>query len=148
MKALEQRFRALGLSSYEGKVYAILTTTPEATGPWVARNSCVPLSKVYEVLGRLVEKGFVLISPDSRPRQYKAIAPSLALEAFTSMQQERFNEAKAYLLGRLSKTETQDSERGIWVVRGQEAVDTFINSLLCKAKGSVTLHYADDRQRF
>lgn len=137
-------FDALGLSVYEGRVYTALLKTQEATAPWISRESGVPMSKVYEVLERLWRKGFVLISPDSKPRKYKAIEPSIALEALVEKQKEQIEEAKSYLLTQLNKKPTEQ-EKSVWVVRGSVAVDSLLTSLLQKAKSSVVYHYTGDR---
>lgn len=49
----------LGLSEYEAKAYIALLEKNPATAYEVAKSSGIPTSKIYEVLSRLAEKGFV-----------------------------------------------------------------------------------------
>lgn len=121
---------------------------PEATGPWVARSSGVPLSKIYEVMARLAEKGFALCGPDAKPRKYKAVDPSISIEAFVEARKSRLENAKTLLLARLSTKMSSEQDRSIWIVKGQYAVETLMTSLIRKASNSVVYRHSSDRNKF
>ena len=69
----------LGFSSYESKTYLALLDKHPATGYELAKRARIPLSKVYEVLSRLVDKGIVLPA-QTKPAKYVPQDASLVLK--------------------------------------------------------------------
>jgi sugar-specific transcriptional regulator TrmB len=63
-----------GLSEYEARMYFSLLTLGEAKVTAITRKASVPQSKAYDVLDRLIAKGFVKLSNAERPKQYQARA--------------------------------------------------------------------------
>ncbi len=63
-KALEK----IGLTSYEIRTFSALLKAGEQTASEISQKSGVPYSKIYEVLGTLVEKSWIG-TDDSRPTQ-------------------------------------------------------------------------------
>ena len=59
----------LGLTAYEAQVYNTLNNTITSTATEISENSNVPRSKVYDVLKRLNEKGYIEIEK-GRPIKY------------------------------------------------------------------------------
>ncbi len=74
-KSLEK----IGLTGYEIKTFATLLNTGEITASDLSQKCGVPYSKIYEVLGGLVEKGWIG-SDNSRPTKYFAKSPNSALQ--------------------------------------------------------------------
>jgi HTH-type transcriptional regulator, sugar sensing transcriptional regulator len=68
----------LGFSQYEARTYAGLIGREPMTGYAIAKDTLVPQPKVYETLGRLVERGAVLQVSGS-PAKFVAIAPARVL---------------------------------------------------------------------
>ena len=68
----------LGFSQYEARTYAGLIGREPMTGYAIAKDTLVPQPKVYETLGRLVERGAVLQVSDS-PAKFVAVAPDRVL---------------------------------------------------------------------
>jgi len=68
----------LGFSQYEARTYAGLIGREPMTGYAVAKETLVPQPKVYETLGRLVERGAVLQVSGS-PAKFVAVAPARVL---------------------------------------------------------------------
>jgi len=68
----------LGFSQYEARTYAGLIGREPMTGYAVAKDTLVPQPKVYETLGRLVERGAVLQVSGS-PAKFVAVAPARVL---------------------------------------------------------------------
>jgi len=64
--------RDFGLSEYEARMYFSLLTLGEAKVTSITRKASVPQSKAYDVLDRLIAKGFVELSKAERPKQYRA----------------------------------------------------------------------------
>ena len=72
-KSLEK----IGLTGYEIKTFTSLLKTGELTASDLSKQSGVPYSKIYEVLGMLEEKGWIG-SDKSRPTKYFAKSPNSA----------------------------------------------------------------------
>jgi sugar-specific transcriptional regulator TrmB len=68
----------LGFSPYEAKTYAGLIGREPMTGYAIAKDTLVPQPKVYETLGRLVERGAVQRVSGS-PAKFVAVAPARVL---------------------------------------------------------------------
>src|SRR3974377_606973 len=64
----------LGFTEYEAKAFLALLQESPLTGYAIARISGVPRSKIYEVLGGLVDRGDVLVS-NGEPIQYAPKPP-------------------------------------------------------------------------
>jgi len=71
--------RDLGLTQYEIKSCIVLLARGPSQANLISRESEVPYSKIYEVLGNLEKKGW--IEPDhERPTRYYPKSPSIVLE--------------------------------------------------------------------
>src|SRR5216683_2421591 len=68
----------LGFSQYEARTYAGLIGREPMTGYAIAKDTLVPQPKVYETLGRLVERGAVLQVSGS-PAKFVAVPPDRVL---------------------------------------------------------------------
>src|SRR5580704_5200693 len=68
----------LGFSQYEARTYAGLIGREPMTGYAIAKETLVPQPKVYETLGRLVERGAVLQVSGS-PAKFVAVPPDRVL---------------------------------------------------------------------
>jgi HTH-type transcriptional regulator, sugar sensing transcriptional regulator len=73
----------LGFSQYEARTYVGLIGRGPMTGYAVAKETQVPQPKVYETLGRLVERGAVVQVSDA-PANFIAIPPSRVLSELES----------------------------------------------------------------
>jgi sugar-specific transcriptional regulator TrmB len=71
-KAVVEMLRDFGLSEYEARVYFVLLTLGEAKVTALTKRAYVPQSKGYEVLDKLIEKGFAELSSEERPKRYRA----------------------------------------------------------------------------
>ncbi|TFF91191.1 TrmB family transcriptional regulator, partial [Candidatus Thorarchaeota archaeon] len=78
MKVSENALKALrelGLTEYETSAYLALVDGGKMAASDISSESGVPYSRIYDVLGRLEEKGFVQIQR-GRPTLYTAKAPT------------------------------------------------------------------------
>jgi len=73
------KLKKLGLSEYEAKVYVALVGIGKATAREIHYASKVPRSRVYDVLSKLVFKGFVDVE-DGEPKRFKAVEPRKVIE--------------------------------------------------------------------
>src|SRR5690349_22923245 len=78
----------LGFSQYEARTYIGLIGRGPMTGYAVAKETQVPQPKVYETLGRLVERGVVLQVDDS-PAKFLGVPPDRVLRELESNFRQR-----------------------------------------------------------
>jgi len=83
--------RQMGLSEYEANAYLALLRQGTGTAKEIANASGIPQSRIYDVLERLEEKGFVTIQM-GRPKRYGAIEPELAVKQFLKHRRSEFEE--------------------------------------------------------
>lgn len=78
----------LGFSQYEARTYAGLIGREPMTGYAIAKDTLVPQPKVYETLGRLVERGAVLQVSGS-PAKFVAVPPARVLSQLETSFRQR-----------------------------------------------------------
>jgi sugar-specific transcriptional regulator TrmB len=88
-KAVVEMLRDFGLSEYEARMYFVLLTLGEAKVTALTKRAYVPQSKGYEVLDRLIEKGFAEQIDGEKPKKYRAKALGKIMSNIIS-KQERF----------------------------------------------------------
>jgi HTH-type transcriptional regulator, sugar sensing transcriptional regulator len=76
-----KRLKQIGLNGYEARAYMVLVGHPRFKALELAVRAHVPRQKVYEVLDRLVEKGFALVVQE-RTKLFSAVEPGLAIPAY------------------------------------------------------------------
>lgn len=81
----------MGLTEYETGAYLALLQQGEATAKEISEVSNIPQSRVYEVLEKLENKGFVTIQM-GRPKKYGAIEPNLAVEQYSNFKRNELNQ--------------------------------------------------------
>lgn|GEM_PF-1100319 len=108
----------IGLKSYEGKAYLALLSLGESTAPKISSKAGIPLPRIYDVLESLTTKGLVEVKP-GRPRVYKAIPPSIALNYYVRRYIENILTLNEKIIGELSRLYSSTSyERPlIWLSR-------------------------------
>jgi sugar-specific transcriptional regulator TrmB len=110
----------LGLTDYEVKAYVSLLKYGAQTAAEVSKQSTVPYSKVYDVLGRLESKGWVE-SDLSRPSMYYPKPPNVALDAL-KMQRENVYDGYEKLIAQelvpiYEKRDIKERPE-VWIVKG------------------------------
>lgn len=90
-KLVVSMLRDFGLSEYEARVYFVLLTLGESRVGHISRKAYVPQSKMYEVLDKLVMKGFAEQTSEQRPAAYCAI-PLQKVVMKAIQRQEKFIE--------------------------------------------------------
>ncbi|WP_149736292.1 TrmB family transcriptional regulator [Propionispora hippei] len=73
MERIYDELQKLGFSKYECKAYVALLQASPITGYEISKRSGVPRSMIYEVLGKLTERGAILIVP-SDPVKYEPLS--------------------------------------------------------------------------
>lgn len=111
---------SLGLTDYEIKVYISLLNEGTMTAQELSKKSGVPYSKIYEVVGRLEEKGW-LESDSGRPTKFYPKSPSTALEAMRMRIESQVKENESTIVQELMSLYEKSGVKEkpeIWVLRG------------------------------
>ena len=107
----------IGLNKYEAEAYYTLLTQGALTGYELGKRSQVPLSRSYDVLERLSQKGLALAQPGD-PARYKALEPALFLGRVRSTMEHTLNTLASTLTAA-----NQDTPSGeFWVIRGRQHI--------------------------
>jgi len=109
---------SLGYTEYEARVYLALVEHPEVSGYEASKHSGVPRSRVYEVLGDLVDKGAALqMSVDDRnvyrPLPYRALLEKHRQKTSTTLDR---------LEKRLAALPRESEEYSFFALSGRDAV--------------------------
>jgi HTH-type transcriptional regulator, sugar sensing transcriptional regulator len=120
----------LGFTEYEAKTYVALLQQSPLTGYAIARVSGVPRSKIYEVLGSLVERGDVLISY-GEPTQYSPKPPNELIASRRQMVEKQLSEAENGLDEFANQKLPTDL---IWDIRGRDEIFFRLRDVISRAK--------------
>lgn len=128
----------IGLNKYEAEAYYTLLTQGPLTGYELGKRSQVPLSRSYDILERLSQKGLALAQPGD-PVRYKALESELFLgQVRASM--ERTLDA---LAGTLAAPDQEATSGEFWVIRGHAHILKRIKVLCEQARETLHLSLAE-----
>jgi len=131
----------LGLSEYEAKIYVSLIEAGQAKARTLSVMSGVPRTKVYSVLKKLMDLGFVMEVP-GEPRMFSPAPPRSALEVYLQSYQERFQNLSS-LISTLEKAfrkakSRENMRRGsMWRISEKGEILKKIREMLSRAGKSV-----------
>lgn len=123
----------IGLNKYEAEAYTALLTHGPLTGYELGKRSAVPLSRSYEILERLTQKGLALVQPADPPRY--AAADPVAFVARTRAAQAATLDALASALTALPRAQQADE---FWIVRGRDPIVRHITDLIDAAAATIS----------
>ena len=93
---MKEELKEFGLTEGESKVYiALLKLGSSTVGP-IVKESGVSYSKIYEVLGRLIEKGIVSFNIKEKTKYFQAVSPN-KLKNYLVNEEEKLNKKKQIL---------------------------------------------------
>src|SRR6266699_5446332 len=124
----------IGLNKYEAEAYYTLLTQEPLTGYELGKRSQVPLSRSYEILERLAQKGLALVQPGDPPR-YTAEEPGRFL-----------GQVRATILATLDALDSSlaalprsDTSSEFWVLRDRQHILARAQSLIAEAQQTIQL---------
>lgn len=124
----------IGLNKYEAEAYYTLLTEGPLTGYELGKRSQVPLSRSYDVLERLSQKGLALAQP-GEPARYQALEPELFLGQVRSSMEQTLQA----LSGTLAAAQQPVASGEFWVVRGSRHMLLRAQALCAAATQSLAL---------
>ncbi len=125
----------LGFTEYEAKAYLALLQQSPLTGYAVARISGVPRSKIYEVLGNLVERGDVLMSR-GEPIRYAPKQPKEMIESRRQAMRQQLAAAEKGLERFLNQNTPPDL---IWDIRGRDEILDRVREVIGRVEQQILL---------
>src|SRR3989344_8150406 len=101
---MKLNLKTLGFSQREEKVYkALLKVGTSTVGP-IIKESKIPSSKIYEVLEKLIDKGFVSFMIKNGRKEFKASPP----EQLVAMIEEQKEAIKTNLIPYLKSLQKEE----------------------------------------
>jgi sugar-specific transcriptional regulator TrmB len=112
------RLVQIGFSEYEAKAYLALLRASPVTGYQISKDSGVPRSMIYEVLGKLTARGAAITLRKEGGTLY---APVSAQEFFDQLHREH-GELVDALKEDLSDLDTIEDREYVWNIEGHENI--------------------------
>jgi sugar-specific transcriptional regulator TrmB len=125
----------IGFSEYEAKAYVALLRESPVTGYQLSKQSSVPRSMIYEVLGKLTARGAAMTLRKGNSTRY---APVPAAEFLDQLQREHEELIVSLKDGLSTLTSTPDLEY-VWNIEGHENVMAKAEGMIRQAKTRVYL---------
>jgi len=124
----------IGLNKYEAEAYYTLLTQEPLTGYELGKRSQVPLSRSYEILERLAQKGLALVQPGDPPR-YTAAKPGQFLGHVRATMLTTLDA----LDSSLAALPRSDTSSEFWVLRGRQNILARVQALIAEAQRTIYL---------
>lgn len=136
MSDIIENLMRLGMSQYEARAYVATLVLGEGTIKEISDESKVPRSRAYDVMERLLEKGFVEVG-NTNPRCYRANDPA---EVFGHILEcmERARDEVVKALEAIGST-AERRENPIWTIKGEWAIDRKVAELMRLAKREIVI---------
>jgi transcriptional regulator TrmB len=139
MMTVIELLQQIGLNKYEAEAYYTLLAEGPLTGYELGKRSQVPLSRSYEILERLSQKGLALVQPGDPPR-YLGENPDQFLGQVRATMTERLDT----LAGALAALAQPDRANEFWVLRGREAILNRVRAMIAGATVELSLATGDE----
>lgn len=134
MENIYKELQKLGFSQYECKAYVGLLKNSPVTGYEVSKRSGVPRSMIYEVLGKLLDKGAIYTVP-SDPVKYSPVPAKELIDRLRKTFETSFD----FLEKELSSLESERETDVIWRIRGNDHVIEEMLTIINNAKEEIWL---------
>ena len=124
----------IGLNKYEAEAYYTLLTQEPLTGYELGKRSQVPLSRSYEILERLAQKGLALVQPGDPPR-YTAEEPG----RFLGQVRATIMATIDALDSSLAALPRSDTSGEFWVLWGRQHILARVQAMIAEAQQAIYL---------
>lgn len=85
---MKEKLKRLGLTEGESSVYLALLKLNSSTVGSIVKESRVSYSKIYEVLGRLIEKGLASFIMKDKTKYFQGVKPNRLLDILNQKEEE------------------------------------------------------------
>ncbi|MHA2151278.1 MAG: TrmB family transcriptional regulator [Candidatus Thorarchaeota archaeon] len=137
LKALRQ----LGLTEYETQAYLALVSGGQMGASDISAKSKVPYSRIYDVLGRLEDKQFIIVKR-GRPTKYVAKSPTEVVRVIRLDWEQKLEKSSSLVVDELQplfEQETKITTRDVYVMHGRAAIISKAVEMLASVKEEVLL---------
>ncbi|WII39898.1 TrmB family transcriptional regulator [Paenibacillus thiaminolyticus] len=138
MEDVFKELQKLGFSPYECKAYIGLLKVHPITGYEISKRSGVPRSMIYEVLGKLMDKGAVHLVP-SDPVKYSPVPSRELIDRLRN----QFEQSFSFLEQKLSLLQRERDMDVIWHIRSDELVLNEMADMIGRAEDELWLSVWD-----
>lgn len=129
----------LGWSEYESKVYSALLISGQATASQIATSSSVPANRVYQVLGKLSEKGYVYkVQGKGKPTIFFAKNSKEILAEISENYADLVKTAESALLQIQERSKRQENPIS-FTISGRKELNAHMTSMLRATQNSAYL---------
>lgn len=129
-----EMLQQLGLNKYEAEAYYALLANGPLTGYELGKRSAVPLSRSYEILERLMEKGLALVQPGDTPR-YRA----QEYQQFLAQVRSTMESTLSALDISLASMPAGAAPGEFWVVRNRQNVLAQVQAMIASTQSSLAI---------
>ncbi|MGN8647339.1 TrmB family transcriptional regulator [Gracilibacillus sp. HCP3S3_G5_1] len=129
MDKIYHELQRFGFSKYESQAYVGLLKNSPVTGYEVSKRTGVPRSMIYEVLGKLMEKGAVFSTP-SEPVKYTPLPAKDLIERL----RKEFKISFDYLEENLTLLDSEKEVDVIWRIHGNGRILTEMMEMIHTAQ--------------
>ncbi|MCD6414712.1 MAG: TrmB family transcriptional regulator [Candidatus Diapherotrites archaeon] len=138
--------KRIGLNQYESRTYLALVGSGPNTATKLSDMAEIPRPRVYDVLSKLLKKGFVAEKP-TRPTTYIAMPLNAAMESLKrqkieehTKELEELEEMKGRLAKNLEgKTPTVLSEEDVYILKGRKGIYSLLGELIKNANQHIVI---------
>ena len=141
MSDLVGRLAVMGFTEYEAKVYVALQQRSPATGYQLAKDSGVPRSTIYEVLGKLIARGAAVTQAFGDTVRYAPMPPDLLLDR---MRHELEGALDQLADGFRQMTTAPVRQGQTWDITGRSNILAYAREMIKRAQSEVALAVSDD----
>ncbi|MGE8207640.1 TrmB family transcriptional regulator [Heyndrickxia sp. NPDC080065] len=134
MENIYKELQKLGFSQYECKAYVGLLRNSPVTGYEISKRTGVPRSMIYEVLGKLLDKGAIYTVP-SEPVKYSPVPAKELIDRLRKTFETSFD----FLEKELSSLESEQETDVIWRIRGNDHVIEDMLTIINNSKDELWL---------
>ena len=125
----------IGFSEYEAKAYVALMNKSPVSGYELSKQSGVPRSMIYEVLGKLTARGAAMTLPTGGTTKY---APVPAAEFLEQVRRDH-DELIMMLKSDLAILATAPDLEYVWNIQGHKNIIARANEMISQAKRQIYL---------
>src|SRR5512136_420329 len=136
MADLIEQLAKTGFSEYEAKVYVALQRVSPATGYQIAKESGVPRSTIYEVLGKLITRGAVVTQSFGDMVRYAPVPPDLLLDRMRHEFEDTLDELAD---GFKRVTTTPGGPGQTWNISGRDNILAHARQMIERAQKEVAV---------
>src|SRR3989338_7903063 len=126
---IEETLQELGLNRRESICYSSLLELGSSQVGEIVKKTGIPSSKIYEILDKLIKRGFVTYFIKNNVKQYQASDPKTLLN-YIEERKRRIEEIMPQLLLKQKLSKRQSVE----IFEGQKAIFTLFTDLIEDAK--------------